>query len=65
MGLNEDEPQQMSLDMKMNRSRRVTGVMVKADVCARDNRQRAQSPAGSAWQARREDKPDKLGGLCR
>jgi hypothetical protein len=54
MGLNEDEPQQMSLDMKRNRSRRVTGVMMKADVCVTDNRWRAQSPAGSAWQARRE-----------
>jgi hypothetical protein len=31
MGLNEDEPQQMSLDMKMNRSRRVSGVTMKAD----------------------------------
>src|SRR5206468_6301347 len=55
MGLNEDEPQLMSLDMKLNRSRRVAGAMMKADVCAVDNRQSAQSPAGSAWQARRED----------
>ena len=54
MGLNEHEPQLMSLDIKLNRSRRVTGVMMKADVCAADNRQPAQSPAGSAWQARRE-----------
>ena len=54
MGLNEDEPQLMSLDIKLNRSRRVAGVMTKADVCVADNRQPAQSPAGSAWQARRE-----------
>ena len=62
-GLNEDEPQPMSLDKKLNRSRRVTGVMTKADVCGADNRQPPQSPAGSAWQARWEGKPDKLGGL--
>jgi hypothetical protein len=61
-GLNEDEPQRMSLD-KIIRSRRVTGVMTKADVCGADNRQPPQSPAGSAWQARWEGKPDKLGGL--
>ena len=57
MGLNEDEPQLMSLDIKLNRSRRVAGVMTKADVCVADNRQPAQSPAGSAWQARREGQP--------
>ena len=57
MGLNEDEPQLMSLDIKLNRSRRVAGVMTKADVCVADNRQPAQSPAGSAWQTRREGQP--------
>ena len=66
MGLNEDEPQLMSLDIKLNRSRRVTGVMMKADVCVADNRQPAQSPAGSAWQARREGQPQiKRGGWSR
>jgi hypothetical protein len=54
MGLNEDEPQLMSPVINYNRSRRVAGVMMKADVCAVDNRQPVQSPAGSAWQARRE-----------
>src|SRR5438045_2368293 len=46
MGLNEDEPQLMSLEIKSNRSRRVAGVMMKADVCVADNRQPTQSPAG-------------------
>src|ERR1041385_8889812 len=57
MGLNEDEPQLMSPVINQNRSRRIAGVMTKADVCAADNRQPAQSPAGSAWQARREGQP--------
>ncbi len=66
MGLNEDEPQRMSLDMIKLRSRRVPGAWTKADVCKLDNRQRLQSPAGLAWQARREeDEPDKLGDLSR
>ena len=65
MGLNEDEPQRMSLDMIKLRSRRVPGAWTKADVCKLDNRQRLQSPAGSAWQARREEEPDKLGDLSR
>ena len=66
MGLNEDEPQLMSLEIIMNRSRRVAGVMTKADVCVADNRQPAQSPAGSAWQARREGQPQiKRGGWGR
>jgi len=54
MGLNEDEPQLMSPVINYHRSRRVAGMMTKADVCAADNRQPVQSPAGSAWQARRE-----------
>jgi hypothetical protein len=57
MGLNEDEPQLMSLVMTKFRSRRIPGAWVKADVCAWNNRQCAQSPAGSAWQARREGRP--------
>lgn len=57
MGLNEDEPQLMSPVIKQNRSRRVAGVMMKADVCTADNRQPVQPPAGSAWQARREGQP--------
>ena len=57
MGLNEDEPQLMSPVMNYHRSRRVAGVMTKADVCAVDNRQSLPSPAGSAWQARREGQP--------
>jgi len=65
MGLNEDEPQRMSLDMIKLRSRRVPGAWTKANVCKLDNRQRLQSPAGLAWQARREDEPDKLGDLSR
>jgi hypothetical protein len=66
MGLNEDEPQLMSLEIKLNRSRRVAGVMMKADVCTADNRQPVQSPAGSAWQARREGQPQiKRGGRSR
>jgi hypothetical protein len=66
MGLNEDEPQLMSLVTNYIRSRRVPGVRMKADVCAADNRQPAQSPAGSAWQARREGQPQiKRGGLRR
>jgi hypothetical protein len=66
MGLNEDEPQLMSPEINMNRSRRVAGGMTKADVCAADNRQPAQSPAGSAWQARREGQPQiKRGGRNR
>ena len=66
MGLNEDEPQLMSSVTKYTRSRRVPGVRMKADVCAADNRQPAQSPAESAWQARREGQPQiKRGGLRR
>ena len=57
MGLNEDEPQQMSLDKKYNRSRRVPGVRMKADAGSADNRQPLPSPAGSAWQARRAGQP--------
>src|SRR5882757_4906316 len=48
MGLNEDEPQLMSLDKKYDRSRRVPGVRMKADAGSADNRQPLSSPAGSA-----------------
>jgi hypothetical protein len=57
MGLNEDEPQPMSLVMKNNRSRRVPGVRTKADAGSTDNRQPLPPPAGSAWQARRAGQP--------
>ena len=57
MGLNEDEPQLMSLVTKYDRSRRVPGVRMKADAGSADNRQPLSSPAGSAWQARREGQP--------
>src|SRR5438445_6421160 len=52
MGLNEDEPQLMSLVTVHNRSRRVPGAWTKADAGSADNRQPLSSPAGSAWQAR-------------
>jgi len=66
MGLNEDEPQQMSSVTDNTRSRRVSGAWMKADVCAADNRQPAQSPAESAWQARRDGQSQiKRGGLRR
>ena len=57
MGLNEDEPQLMSLVKTYNRSRRVPGAWTKADAGSADNRQPLPSPAGSAWQARREGQP--------
>ena len=57
MGLNEDEPQLMSLVRTNNRSRRVPGAWMKADAGSADNRQPLSSPAGSAWQARREGQP--------
>jgi hypothetical protein len=57
MGLNEDEPHQMSLDKVNNRRRRAPGWRVKADADSVDNRQSLSSPAGSAWQARREGQP--------
>ena len=46
MGLNEDEPQLMSLVMTYNRSRRVPGAWMKADAGGADNRQPLSSPAG-------------------
>ena len=57
MGLNEDEPQLMSLVMTYNRSRRVPGAWTKAEAGSADNRQPLSSPAGSEWQARREAQP--------
>jgi hypothetical protein len=66
MGLNEDEPQLMSLVKKYNRRRRVAGVMMKADAGGAGNRGALPTPAGSAWQARREGQSQiKRGGLCR
>src|ERR1700720_2995291 len=62
MGLNEDEPQLMSLVMTYHRSRRVPGAWMKADAGSADNRQPLPSPAGSAWQARREGQPQIKGG---
>ena len=66
MGLNEDEPQQMSLVKVNNRRRRAPGVRVKADAGSVDNRQPLPTPAGSAWQARRDGQPQiKRGGRSR
>ena len=57
LGLDEDEPQLMSLDRTYNRSRRVPGAWMKAAAGSADNRQPLSSPAGSAWQARRDGQP--------
>ena len=63
MGLNEDEPQQMSLDKKNNRRSGDTGVMTNADAGRASNRCERPTPAGLAWQARREGHPQiKRGG---
>jgi hypothetical protein len=47
----------MSLDMTKSRSRRVPGAWTKAAADSADNRQPLSSPAGSAWQARRQGTP--------
>jgi hypothetical protein len=66
MGLNEDEPQLMSLVIKYNRRRRVPSVWTKADAGSAGNRGALSTPAGSAWQARREGQSQiKRGGLHR
>ena len=66
MGLNEDEPQPMSLVIKENRRRRVPSVWMKADAGSAGNCRALSTPAGSAWQARREGQSQiKRGGLGR
>ena len=66
MGLNEDEPQLMSPVKKYDRRRRVDGVTMKADAESAGNRGALSTPAGSAWQARRNGQSQiKRGGLRR
>ena len=57
LGLNEDESQPISPARKKSRSRRVPGAGTKAAADSADDRQPLSSPAGSAWQARRQGTP--------